>query len=95
MSGYADIDLHLHAVYGKQVLFAPSLRLRLLYNMALEDTASLDVKRGDWRELGDGIGDARPIFDRKLLRQARGSWPSIACASAATCRAGVAPGVLF
>jgi hypothetical protein len=32
-------------------------------------TSSLDLKRGDLRQLGDGTGDARPIFDRKLLSQ--------------------------
>jgi len=66
VSRYADIDFHLDAVH---LPLAPSLRLRLVYDTALDSTASLNLKRGGLGQLGDGIGDARPIFDRKLLSQ--------------------------
>jgi len=37
--------------------------------MAVDGTASLDLKRGDWGQLADGLSDARPICDGKLLSQ--------------------------
>ena len=64
MSGHANVDFHYGVV---QFLVTP------LLDWPRQCTASFNLKRGNSWQLAGGSGDARPIFDGKLLRQGA-SW---------------------